>query len=150
MFVYDFNTDGAPDVLSSSAHRFGIWWHEQRRGMGGAAGEDPDWIVHQIDDSISQTHALALADLNGDGLPDFVTGRRHWAHNGHDPGEDQPAVLVWYEYRLVEGRPRWTRHLIDDNSGIGTQFEVTDVNRDGLLDIVTSNKKGTFLFEQFH
>ena len=31
---------------------------------------------------------------------------------------------------------------------IGTQFVVTDFNGDGLLDIVTSNKKGVFLLEQ--
>ena len=37
---------------------------------------------------------------------------------------------------------------IDDQSGIGTQFVVADLNGDGLLDIVTANKKGVFLFEQ--
>jgi hypothetical protein len=42
----------------------------------------------------------------------------------------------------------WTRHEIDDDSGVGTQFQVIDVNGDGLLDVVTSNKKGVFLFEQ--
>jgi hypothetical protein len=30
----------------------------------------------------------------------------------------------------------------------GTQFVVADFNGDGLLDIVTSNKKGVFLVEQ--
>jgi hypothetical protein len=139
MYVYDFDGDGDNDVLSSSAHRFGIWWHEQT----------PDgWKTHTIDDTISQTHAVCLADINGDGLPDFVTGKRWWAHMGHDPGSDQPAVVVWYELSRKEGRPHWTRHLIDDNSGVGTQFEVADVNGDGLLDVVTSNKKGVYYFEQ--
>jgi hypothetical protein len=39
-------------------------------------------------------------------------------------------------------------HVIDDDSGIGTQFVVTDVNGDKLPDVVTANKKGVFLFEQ--
>ncbi|WP_410959499.1 hypothetical protein [Salmonella sp. SAL4432] len=31
---------------------------------------------------------------------------------------------------------------------MGTQFEVVDVNKDGLLDVVTGNKRGAFYFEQ--
>ena len=42
----------------------------------------------------------------------------------------------------------FTPHVIDDDSGIGTQFTVADVNGDKLLDVVTANKKGVFLFEQ--
>jgi len=36
----------------------------------------------------------------------------------------------------------------DDHSGVGTQFEVADVNGDGLLDVAIGNKHGVFLFEQ--
>ncbi len=39
-------------------------------------------------------------------------------------------------------------HQIDDDSGIGTQFAVADINGDGLLDVVTRNKKGVYVFEQ--
>jgi len=91
MYVYDFDGDGDNDVLSSSAHNFGIWWHEQLEGG--------KWKTHTIDKSFSQTHALVLADINGDGLPDFVTGKRWWAHGGRDPGGDQPAVFYWYELK---------------------------------------------------
>jgi len=140
MFVHDFDGDGDGDVLSTSAHRFGIWWHEQT---------PEGWKTHTIDESLSQTHAVCMADINGDGLLDFVTGKRWWAHMGHDPGADQPAVVVWYEFsRLHDGRPHWIRHQIDDASGVGTQFEVADVNGDGLLDVVTSNKKGVYYFQQ--
>jgi len=38
--------------------------------------------------------------------------------------------------------------IIDTDSGVGTQFVVEDVNGDGLLDVVTSNKKGVYLHEQ--
>lgn len=139
MIVYDVDGDGDRDVLSSSAHAFGIWWHERT----------PDgWTTHEIDKSISQTHALHLADMNGDGLPDFVTGKRWWAHNGRDPGADQPAVLCWFELSRRNGRPVWTKHQIDDNSGVGLHAVVIDVNGDGLLDVVTSNKKGVHYFEQ--
>jgi hypothetical protein len=118
----------------------GIWWHEQL-----ADG----WKTHQISDAISQTHSLCLADINGDKLPDFVTGKRWWAHGPKgDARPDEPAVVMWFELSRRDGRPVWTPHEIDHDSGVGTQFEVADVNGDGLLDVVTSNKKGSYYFEQ--
>ncbi len=139
MVVWDFDGDGDHDVLSSSAHRYGIWWHEQT---------PQGWKTHDIDTTLSQTHAVVQADINGDGLADFVTGKRFWAHGGRDPGAKEPALLCWYELARKGGKPQWTRHTIDDASGVGTQFEVTDVNGDGLLDIAVANKGGVFLFEQ--
>jgi len=141
MYAYDFDGDGDADVLSSAAHRVGIWWHEQL-----APGQ---WKTHLIDDRITQTHALCLADINGDGLPDFVTGKRWWAHGPKgDVRPDDPAVVFWYELQREGGRPVWIPHAIDHDSGVGTQFEVVDVDGDGLLDVVTSNKKGVYLFQQ--
>jgi len=140
MVVYDFDDDGDADVLSSSAHDFGIWWYEQT---------SDGWRTHEIDRSFSQTHSLCLADISGDGLPDFVTGKRWWAHGPKgDAGADQPAVMVWFEFSRSAGRPHWTARKFDDDSGVGTQFEVADVNGDRLLDVVTANKKGVHLFVQ--
>ena len=94
------------------------------------------WKSQTIDNTISQTHAVCLADINGDGLPNVVTGKRRWAHAHGDPGIDEPAMLVWYElsHNAKTGRPAFSRHVIDDNSGVGTQFQVIDVNGDGLLE----------------
>ena len=64
-----------------------------------------------------------------------------------DPGTDDPSVLYWYQF--VPGKdPQWIPHLLDDNSGIGNNFQVEDINGDGLVDIIVSNKKGVFVFEQ--
>jgi len=140
MYVYDFDGDGDNDVLSSSAHGCGIWWHEQ--------GKD-GWQTHEISNIVTQTHSLCLADINGDKLPDFVTGKRWWAHGPKgDVRPDDPAVVLWFELARKDGKPVWTAHEIDHDSGVGTQFEVADVNGDGLLDVVTSNKKGVHYFEQ--
>jgi hypothetical protein len=140
MLVYDFDGDGDNDVLTASAHKVGIWWHEQTKD---------GWETHVIDESFSQTHSVCLADINGDGLKDFVTGKRWWAHGPKgDPGSDQPAVLYWFELVRKDGKPEWVRHEIDNDSGVGTQFEVGDVNGDGLLDIAIANKHGAFYFEQ--
>jgi len=139
ILVYDVDGDGRNDAISSSAHRYGVWWHQQT---------PQGWKTHEIDKSISQTHALVLADVNGDGLMDFVTGKRWWAHTSGDPGINEPAMLVWFELKRQDGKPVWTKHIIDDNSGVGLQFEVVDLNGDGLLDVVTSNKKGVYCFQQ--
>jgi hypothetical protein len=140
MYAYDFDGDGDNDVLSSSAHQTGMWWHEQT-----PAG----WKQHEISREFSQTHALCLADINGDGLMDFVTGKRWWAHGPKgDANPDHPAVMYWFELQRKDGKASWVPHKFDEDSGVGTQFEVSDANGDGLLDVAVSNKKGVHFFLQ--
>ena len=145
MVTYDFDKDGDNDVLASSAHAFGIWWYEQ------AFDKDKNsyFITHTIDSSFSETHSIVLEDVNRDGLPDFITGKRFFSHQGRGPGGLEPAVLYWFEL-LKDGnqKPVWVRHLIDDTSGVGIQFVTEDLNKDGKLDIVIGNKNGVFYFEQ--
>jgi hypothetical protein len=146
MFTYDLFGDGKPAVISSSAHKFGIWAYQQRPGKEG----EPTFLKHDLFPKlVSETHALHCVDINGDGLKDLVTGKRWWSHGRSEPGSDGPAALYWFEAKKGGGGLiEFTPHEIDKDSGIGTQFVVADVNGDKLLDIVTSNKKGTFLFEQ--
>ena len=94
----------------------------------------------------TQTHALELRDFNGDGLTDFVTGKRYWAHDGNDTDAKSPAVIYWFELKRGEGGAEFVPHLLDDDSGVGTQVAVADVNGDGLSDIGIGNKKGVFVF----
>ncbi|WP_206106482.1 FG-GAP repeat domain-containing protein [Ilyomonas limi] len=144
MFAMDVDKDGDQDILSSSAHNYGIWWHEQLKDNAG----NISWKMHEISKLFSQSHALALEDINGDGNPDLITGKRYLAHqDAHDPGSHEPAVLYWFEY--IPGKnAQWIPHQIDDDSGIGNRFVVMDMNGDKLPDIVVSNKKGVFFFEQ--
>lgn len=140
MYVLDVRGNGVKGIITSSAHRYGIWWHEPTA--------DPRvWIHHLIDSSVSETHSLAMADINGDGHPDLVTGKRYFAHNGEDPGAYEPAALYWFEFKPGPS-PVWVPHLIDANSGVGLQVRVFDINQDGLPDIIVANKKGVFVFEQ--
>jgi hypothetical protein len=93
---------------------------------------------------------MHFVDMNGDGLKDLVTGKRWWAHGPKgDDDPNAPPKLYWFEAKkATDGSITFAPHEIDDASGIGTQFWIGDINGDKLLDIVVSNKRGTFLFEQ--
>jgi hypothetical protein len=153
MFAYDLNFDGKADVLSSSAHQFGIWAYHQQAGK-----EHPDFVqVPLFRELISETHAMHCVDIDGDGLRDLVTGKRFWSHGRSEGGSDWPAMLYWFKASKVTVKPKdkpeqhyikFTPYVIDTDSGIGTQFAVGDMNGDGLPDVIVSNKKGVFVFIQ--
>lgn len=142
MYAFDFNSDGHTDIFSASAHERGIWWHENE-----GDGSNEKFIRHLLTEEMSETHAVAFEDINGDGKKDFVTGKRYYAHMRQGTGALEPAYLYWFEY--VPGvQPRWIAHQIDDNSGVGLNVVAEDITKDGLTDVVIANKKGIFVFEQ--
>jgi hypothetical protein len=143
MYAYDFDGDGLMDVLSSSAHELGVWWHQQLKDQNG----NVSWKTHLIDSTYTQTHGVAFVDINSNGLPDFITGKRFFAHMGSDPGEFDTPYLYWYEF-IPGPTPKWNRHQIDDDSGVGVHLVAEDITGDGLIDVIISNKKGVFVFEQ--
>jgi hypothetical protein len=158
MAVYDVNGDGRNDVVAGlNAHGFGLAYFEQTRDASGNITFNRHMIIDNFSTknagnvTISEMHAAQVADIDGDGIPDFITGKRSFSHlNSYtDANPFGPAVLYWF--RTVRnpkapGGAEFVPELIHNRSGVGSQFSVVDLNKDGAVDIITSTNRGTFIF----
>jgi hypothetical protein len=160
MGVYDVNGDGLNDVVTSmSAHGFGLAWYEQKRDAAGKIS----FVEHDIMKdystpkanaggvAFSESHGMAYADIDGDGVPDIIIGKRYWSHEEslHDPDSYGAPVLYWY--RTVRnpkapGGAEFVPELIHNRSGVGSTVLAVDLNHDGAIDIVTTTDRGAFIF----
>jgi len=154
---FDVNGDGLIDAVGpQEGHGFGIAWWEQQRD----ANRNITFVEHEVMDNFmtknagnvifTEPHAATCADIDGDGLPDLITGKRYMSHFGYsDPDPWSEPVL--YVYRTVRdpqapGGARFVPELVHNRSGLGSHFVVVDINKDGMPDIVTSANLGTFVF----
>lgn len=154
LLVYDIDGDKLNDVVTAwHCHLYGLVWQKQvRDAQGGIRFEQnvilpPEPDMNSSDLRISQLHAFDLADMNGDGLMDFVTGKRFWAHGPEgDKEPNAPAVVYWFELQRGADGAKFVPHMIDDDSGVGTQVAAAQLNADSVPDVIVGNKKGTFVF----
>jgi hypothetical protein len=101
--------------------------------------------------TFSQVHGSTSGDIDGDGIPDFITGKRFWSHQNTYSDSDPYGAPVLYVYRTVRnpkapGGAEFVPELIHNRSGVGAHLAVADLNNDGAPEIVTSTKQGTFIF----
>jgi len=155
MHVLDVDGDGLPDVVTSlAAHHFGLSWFQQKR-----EGRAISFVEHPIMTDKPETsaggvvfgevHAVDIADMNNDGLPDIVTGKRWWSHGLQgDPQPGSKPECWWFELVRDKSGAHYVPHLCDDDSGVGTGVIVGDVDHDKRRDIVIGNKHGVFVLMQ--
>jgi hypothetical protein len=142
ILVHDVDGDGLPDIVWGLGHDYGIYWMKQKVVEGKRT-----WEKHLIDKSWSQPHFMVMADIDNDGKAELVTGKRYYAHNGHDPGEDDGECI--YYYKFDPATQNWTRYTISEGGrvGFGINTVVVDIDGDGDLDIVAPGKSGLYLLE---
>lgn len=122
--VGDVNGDGRLDVATGAkSGPDGNWfaWWEQPSDI------TKPWKKHMIATNQPGATNILIADLNGDGKPDFVASR------GHGTG------VVWFE------APFWTAHAIDDQIIGPHALAVADIDGDGDPDIVMCAKDSGIL-----
>ena len=143
VLVFDVDQDGDNDLIVGNGHDYGIYWMEQAILASG----ERNWIKHVIDDTWSQAHFLLLADMDLDGQKDLITGKRRYAHNGHDKGGEHPVCVYYYRYNAKN--KNWKRHVIHEGGqiGFGIYSDAKDIDDDGDIDILCPGKTGLFWME---
>ncbi|MFH1924125.1 MAG: VCBS repeat-containing protein [Planctomycetota bacterium] len=156
MLVHDVNEDGLSDIIVGAAHHYGLAWLEQGVGPGGKRTFKQHWA----ETDFGQYHTMALGDLNGDGKPDLVTGKRLFAHNGRDTSCYEPLFAFWYD---IQGG-KFQRHVLSFNHlpwypgrknvnpppngavAVGMKLNIADMDKDGDNDVVIAGKSGLYVF----
>lgn len=93
-----------------------------------------------------ESWAKNIGDINGDGLKDIIVGGHSRKRNSYldkvllKLGLKSDAKLftglVWYE------NPTWEKHIVTQKYSVRTDIEVSDINNDGLNDIVFLSNQG--------
>ena len=159
MAVYDINGDGRNDVVTSlMAHGFGLAWFEQKREASGTISFEQHTIFDNFASpdnaggvAFSEPHGSTMGDINGDGLQDFVVGKRFFSHKETYLDPDPYGAPVLYAYITVRdpkapGGARFVPELIHNQSGAGSQVLALDMNKDGVTDVLTTTSHGSFVF----
>ena len=157
MLVSDVDGDGLNDIIVGAAHSYGLAWLKQRIDGSGQRS----FLQHWIETDYGQFHTMEAGDLNGDGKPDLVTGKRLYAHHGRDSSAYEPLFMFWYD---IDGG-RFDRHILsfnhlpkleDDLSrrnsppnfvpSTGLKINIADMDGNGRQDVVLSGKGGLYIY----
>lgn len=143
VLVVDVNSDGLNDLIVGNAHGYGLDWLEQRANADGSRS----WLRHPIDPYNTQYHDLQWADLDGDGEPELITGKRFRAHPLSDPGDLDDLGIYYFKWNGES----FSKQFISFGppgigAGCGIQFALADLRNTGRLDVVAPGKDGLYVF----
>jgi hypothetical protein len=162
MYAYDVDGDGMADLVNSlQSHGYGLAWFKQgpanmftRQLITSPTGDNATPCPGGCGPAFSQLHSLHLEDMDGDGLKDIITGKTFLAHPYATNDAGGHGQVVLYIFKLVRTpMVHFEPHLIDADmpggvlgSGVGREFKVVDMNKDGILDIVIASKRGLYVY----
>ena len=138
VIVADINGDGLAELLVGGAHSYGLSWYQQSRDASGRR----KWAKHPIDPFNAQYHDLQWADIDNDGQPELVTGKRVLAHCGQDAGDYDVPGIYYFKW-TGEG---FAKQIISADKGCGIQFVLADLRKTGRLDVIAPGKDGLAVF----
>tara|TARA_R110000850_G_scaffold85842_5_gene185122 strand:+ start:1574 stop:2785 length:1212 start_codon:yes stop_codon:yes gene_type:complete len=145
VLILDLNEDGRNDFIWSDGHSYGLYWHEQLEPQSDGT---TSWRQHLIDKKFSQGHALAWDDIDNDGQPELITGKRYYGHSGRDSGAHDEITVQSYDWN--PDTQSWKKNIIStapagEGPGIGLQIRVQDLDENGWKDIIVPGKSGTHI-----
>jgi len=143
ILVLDVNEDGRNDLIVGQGHDYGLHWYEQKP----KTAQSTEWAKHAIDLNNSQFHTMVWTDMDGDGQNELVTGKRYRAHNGNDPGSNDPYGMYYYNFN-GEGFDKQpiVYGVFGETKGTGIHFWISDISGNGQQDIIVAGKDGLCIF----
>ena len=142
--VEDMDGDGRLDIVFTEGHshrvgrsRVGIWFNE---GVSRKRARGTVEVLRTVD---QDPENLAVADLDGNGIPDIVTGAMNWRRapgDLHHPSwNDTDGTVVIFAGRPGGRRPEWVSFTLRKETAAFHHLSLADLNGDGRLDILGEN-----------
>jgi hypothetical protein len=118
--VADFNKDGKPDVIANSLQAAELAWYE-----------NPRWTRHVIVADMRQIVNQAMADINGDGVPEVAFQSAFAMQQAKSVGEN------WLARHQGDPRQPWKIEKVDS---FPTSHHVAwaDLDGDGRLELINA------------